>query len=142
MSWHGYILITAINLSAPRKNALANMARLLGRQDTGTAHGRNQYRENLDGSAAIVEAEFTDTELTPDELVPVLAQIMPGNPAAVDYATEQTADGELTTYSRGGIDYVSFLLFDGQGSDWEDSRQTTADYIAANSAAWEEDLEV
>ena len=137
-TWHGYILITAINLSTSNKNALRNMARALGRQDTGTAHGRNQYRENLAGDAAIVEAEFDEGELLPENMIPILAQIMPGNPNTADYRIEEAAEGELYTYSRTGTDYVSILLFSKLDSAWEDSRQTTADYLATNSSDWEE----
>lgn len=139
MTWYGYILVTTLDLSSGQKNSIRNLIKGLGRQNTGSANGRNQYRESLDGLQAIAESEFSDDDLSVESMRSALAPIIPGSPNSVEHSVSQDGGDDVHTYSRVGTDYITIRVYAGYGSSWKDSRQAASDYLILNSTNWETD---
>lgn len=135
--WHGYIAVENMALNDNQRDTLRTALRALGPASDPSPARLNHWRVRLDGQAAIYEANFQDSALTVQSFKDRLAAIFSVDPATVNHTTQQVSYGPVVTFERGGTDYIRFAAFGGVGATWEQSRQATLSYLAANSAEWE-----
>ena len=136
-NWHGYLAVENLNLNAAQRATLIDALRNLGPVSDPQPARLNHWRTRLDGEAAIFEALFNESNLTVDKFKQRLGAIFGVDPATIDDATQSTAFGPVVTFSRGGTDYLRFLLFGGAGAAWMESGDECRGYLAANIAEWE-----
>jgi hypothetical protein len=135
--WHGYLAVEDIALTAPQREAIMNAFRDMG-PEAGPNQHLLQFRPSLDGSKAIFEALFQQANVTIENVKQIIADAVGIDPGMIDDTSQQTQYGPAVTFSA-GTDRVRFLLFDGVGGEWEQSRIKCRDFIAANSEDWESD---
>jgi hypothetical protein len=134
---HCYIGIENLNLNATQRDTLIDVLKALGpASDSQPAH-LNHWRTRLDNEAIILEALFNEDNLTVAAFKNRLAAIFGVDPASVGDASSSTPYGPMVTFSRGGTDYLQFLLFGGAGATWQQSGDGCRAYLAANAAEWE-----
>lgn len=119
MAWHGYILISHIppGWTVEQRDQAWGVMRGLGSQSNSNPAKINHSRLSLDNDALIIEAEFSETEITVNAVANAIGAALGINPAAAKNATEYTVFAE--------------------GESWENSREAAALYIAANYADWD-----
>jgi len=136
-TWHGYIAVEDLALTADQRAAIVAAFRALGPSSDPQPARLNHWRTSLDGSKAIFEAAFNDANLTAEKVRNFLADAVGVSPDVINTALTQTARGPLLTFSAGGTDRMRMLAFGGIGATWEESRQQAAAYLAKKIAEWE-----
>jgi len=136
-TWHGYIAVEDLALTADQRAAIVAAFRALGPgSDPQPAH-LNHWRTSLGGDKAIFEAAFNVGNLTVAKVKQFLADAVGVSPSVIDTTRTQTARGPLLTFSAGGTDRMRMLAFGGIGATWEESRQQAVAYLAKNIVEWE-----
>jgi hypothetical protein len=140
-TWHGYIGIENLNLSATQRQILIDALKALGPGSDPQPARLCHWRTRLDNEAAIFEANFNEDNLTVAVFKDRLGAILGVDPAAVDHSTgSQTFDTlptPIVVFSRTGTDYVRFALFGGQSAEWMQSGDECRAYLKLNQAEWE-----
>lgn len=134
---HCYIGTENLNLNATQRDTLIAALKALGPASDPQPARLNHWRIRLDGEAVIFEALFNTDNISVQAFKNRLANIFSVDPDTVDDATQQTAYGPAVTFSRGGTDYLRFLLFGGAGATWQESGDACRAYLIANAAEWE-----
>lgn len=134
---HHYIGIENLALNATQRATLIDALKALGPASDPQPARLNHWRTRLDGRAIILEALFDEDNLTVAKFKDRLAAIFGVDPASVGDVSASTAYGPAVTFSRGGTDYIRFLLFGGAGAAWRESGDACRAYLAANAAEWE-----
>lgn len=134
---HCYISIENLALNATQRTTLIDALKALGPASDSQPARLNHWRTRLDGEAIILEALFDEDNLTIAAFKQRLAAIFGVDPASIGDVSASTAYGPAVTFSRGGTDYLRFLLFGGDGATWQESGDACRAYLAANSAEWE-----
>jgi hypothetical protein len=119
-NWHGYLLIRDIPPGWDN-NLLWHDIKGIGTQAHSQPSHITHMRVSLDGRSAIIESEFEEEEITRDALIQMVADILGLNPGQVDAS-------------------LNITLMGGDTATWEESRQATLAFIAANRAQWEPDV--
>ena len=140
--WHGYIGIENVGLSATQRATLIAELRTLGPASDPQPARLNHWRTRLDNEAAIFEALFNEGALTVARFKQRLATIFGVDPTTISDATQATQFGPLMTFSKGGTDYLRFLLFGGKGAAWMESGDGARAYLAANAGEWYEESDL
>lgn len=122
MAWHGYLLITDLppGWTNEQRQQAFGVARGMGKQSGPSPAKINHSRLSLDGTALIIEAEFTDSEIERDAVVSAIAVELSVPEAAVDAV----------------LDYTIFA----EGGTWQESRAACVADLIANSTDWEPEI--
>lgn len=135
--WHGYIGIENLNLNDSQRQMLIAELRRLGPAFDLQPARLNHWRTRLDGEAVIFEALFNENNLTAARFKQWLGDIFGIDSSTINHQTQQTQHGPVVTFSRGGTDYLRFLLFGGQGSAWSESGDQARAFLVANQSKWD-----
>jgi len=136
-TWHGYIGVMDVALTAPQRAAILAAFDALGPGDDPSPARLLHRRVALDGDKVIYEAAFNVSNLTVEHVKNFLAAAVGVDPGLIDDATQQTQYGPLVTYSAGGTDRMRFLVYAGLSATWDGSRQQAQAYILNNIEEWE-----
>ena len=134
---HQYIGIEILSMTAGQRQTLIDALRALVPERNEQPAWRVHLRIRLDNQAAIVEARWQDAHITDASIRRYLAQAFGVAEGTVTSAATTNAFGRVLTLTQSAIQRVRFLLFGGVGASWEQSRQATLAYLAANLAQWE-----
>lgn len=136
-TWHGYIAVEDLALTAPQRAAIVAAFRALGPDSDPSPARLNHWRTSLDGSKAIFEEAFNEDHLTIASVTQFLASAVGISPAIIDHAVSSPVYGTLITFSVASVDRLRMLAFAGISSTWEESRTQVIAYLIANIAEWE-----
>lgn len=136
-TWHGYIGIEDVALTAPQRIAIVTALQGLRGVDPQGPQHITHWRIRTDGKAIILEARFDRDDLTVAKIKGFLAAAVGVNPNVISDALQSTPLGPLVTFTAGGTARLRMIAFGGIGATWEESRVQALSYIAANQAAWE-----
>ena len=144
MSWRGYMAIENLNLSTPQRQLLVATIKSLGPRAHFLPDHFNHWRVRLDNEAVIFEAQFDADNVSVASFTYRLAMIFDVEPDtighSVNHYTFDAGPTPVVTFSRGGTNYLRMACFGGLSSTWAQSHRETLAYLAANSAAWNEEL--
>ena len=128
-------------MNSSQRQTLIEVLRLLGPSSDTQPARLNHWRTRLDNEAAIFEALFNEDNLTIPKFKQRLANIFSVDENTIDHSSQQqtfdTLPTPIVTFSRAGTNYIRFAAFGGVGATWEQSRQETLAYLAANMVEWE-----
>lgn len=134
---HFYLGIENLNLNTAQRQTLIDALKVLGPASDPQPARLCHWRIRLDSEAAIFEALFDEDTLTVERFKQRLGTIFSVDPDSIDHTTQQTQYGPLVTFSRGGTDYLRFLLFGGAGASWMESGDAARAYLSSNREEWE-----
>lgn len=137
MMAHVYCGVEDIALTETQREAVIDAFKTLGPASDPQPCMLCHWRIRADRMAAIFEARFNADDLTVEKVTNFLANATGADPANIHATVTQTAHGPVATFSAGGIDRLRIVIFAGPNAEWEESRQQTVAYIAANQAEWE-----
>jgi hypothetical protein len=134
---HQYVGIEVLSMTAGQRQTLIDALRALVPERDEQPAWRVHLRTRLDSQAAIVEARWQDMNITDASIRLYLAQAFGVAEGTVTSAATTNAFGRVLTLTYSAIQRVRFILFGGVGVSWEESRQATLAYLAANGVQWE-----
>ena len=138
---HFYLGIENLALNPTQRQTLMDALKALGPASDPQPARLCHWRTRLDGEAAIFEALFDEDNLTIAAFKQRLGDIFNVDPATIDHSivVRSFAGGStpIVTFSRGGVDYLRFALFGGQGAAWMKSGDECRGYLALNRDDWE-----
>ena len=142
MTWHGYMGMINLALTAPQRQTLAQALAALGPADDPQPARRNHRRVRPDNDAVIFEAAFDEADLTVAKLRGYLANVFDVPVAQISANTTQQTFSNLqspiVTLSYQGTQRLRVALFGGTAATWAQSRAEALAYLVANAAAWGE----
>ena len=134
---HIYLGIEILSMTAGQRQTLIDALRALLPERDEQPAWRVHLRIRLDNQAAIVEARWQDAHVIDASIRRYLAQAFGVTEGTVTSAVTTNAFGRVLTLTHSAVQRARFILFGGVGAIWEQSRQATLAYLAANLAQWE-----
>lgn len=142
-SYHGYILVSDLGLTAGQRNTLVTALRKLGPEKSDSPARLNHARISLDGKQSILEAEFDDVTLSAVAIRNRLAAIFGVTNTAITYATTRPTFGAIesvvVTFSYQTTPRLRLVAFGGLTASHGESGDECRAFLAANLAEWESD---
>lgn len=139
--WHGYIGIENLALNQAQRQTLVDALKTLGPASDPQPARLCHWRTRLDGEAIILEALFSEDNLTITKFKQRLGNIFGIDPTTIYHGTiVMSFAGGITpvvTFSRNNTDYLCFALFGGQDAAWMTSGDECRGYLAINRDDWE-----
>jgi hypothetical protein len=143
--WYGYMGAENLALNEAQKDAFVERLRGLGQRNNGANRFKMQLRPRLDNQAAIFEAVFEDSQLTPASIKQFLGSVFGVNPNTITNTNGVANFGNGTTifstFARGGTDYIRIAAFGKiagtEEEQWLASWTECRIYLQLNSLAWD-----
>lgn len=140
---HVYLAIQDLGMTTSQRTTLWAVIKLMGADNNDPQPARrNHHRDRQDGMMRIVEANFTEDELSVGAFKDRLADTFGVSAATIDDAAGDNLYGRFWTFSRSAVNYFRLGVFGHPGvglgmPDWETSRLAARRYLAANAAQWD-----